>query len=383
MKKALLTLLAGLPVIALAQSGTYTIKGKVGSLNAPAKIFLYHSVNGKYQNDSTVLKNGAFEFTGPVTEPSQASLTVKRTDAPVKRGDAIDATMLYVVQGTTVVNTKDSLKKAGITGTPLNIEYKQFQAAQDRVNNKYEALEAKTKAATEEQRNSDAFKAQQASAEKAIDAEYYQVSKDFIKQHPNSVISLSALENYTYVGDYSELEPMFSHLSPAIQNSESGKKYAAQLEKLKAVALGKTAPDFAQADTNGIAVKLSSFRGKYVLVDFWASWCGPCRRENPNVVKAYSHYKDKNFTVLGVSLDRPGAKDKWLAAIHKDGLNWTQVSDLQFWKNEVAQQYGVQAIPQNFLLDPDGKIIAKGLHGDDLENKLAEIFGKTEKAKAE
>ncbi len=142
------------------------------------------------------------------------------------------------------------------------------------------------------------------------------------------------------------------------------------------MALGATAPEFAEADTAGKVISLSSFRGKYVLIDFWASWCGPCRRENPNVVKAYNTYKGKNFTILGVSLDRPNAKDKWLAAIHKDGLTWNHVSDLKFWDSKAAGLYAVRGIPQNFLLDPNGKIIGKNLRGEDLQNKLAELFGK-------
>ncbi|MGA1646596.1 MAG: peroxiredoxin family protein, partial [bacterium] len=129
-----------------------------------------------------------------------------------------------------------------------------------------------------------------------------------------------------------------------------------------------------QNDTLDQPVSLSSFRGKYLLIDFWASWCGPCRQENPNVVKVFNQFKDRGFTVLGVSLDRPGQKDKWMKAIHDDQLTWTHVSDLKFWYNAISKQYGIRAIPQNLLLDPTGKIIAKNLRGEDLVKKMATIF---------
>ena len=133
--------------------------------------------------------------------------------------------------------------------------------------------------------------------------------------------------------------------------------------------VGTVLPEFKQNDENGKSVNLSSLRGKYVLIDFWASWCGPCRAENPNVVKAFNAFKSKGFTILGVSLDQD--KAKWLDAIKKDGLTWTHVSDLKFWNNAVAQQFGIQSIPANFLIDPNGVIIAKDLRGEDLERFLA------------
>jgi peroxiredoxin len=133
--------------------------------------------------------------------------------------------------------------------------------------------------------------------------------------------------------------------------------------------------DFTQPDTTGTPISLSSFRGKYVLVDFWASWCGPCRTENPNVVESYNRFNSKNFTVLGVSLDRPGQKDKWINAIKEDNLTWTHVSDLQFWNNSVAQLYHVGSIPTNFLVDPTGKIVARNLRGPALQEKLCELLG--------
>ena len=140
----------------------------------------------------------------------------------------------------------------------------------------------------------------------------------------------------------------------------------------KKTAIGAVAPEFSMNDTEGKAIALSSLKGKVVLVDFWASWCGPCRQENPNVVKVYQKYHSKGFEILGVSLDQ--RKEDWLKAVKDDNLTWIHVSDLQYWQNAAARLYGVNAIPQSFLLDKDGKIIAKGLRGEQLEKKLAELF---------
>jgi peroxiredoxin len=146
------------------------------------------------------------------------------------------------------------------------------------------------------------------------------------------------------------------------------------LSLLEKTAVGAIAPEFTLNDTLGNPVSLSSYKGKFVLVDFWASWCGPCRAENPNVVKSYAKFHNKGFDILGVSLDDERSKQNWLNAIRHDGLTWQQVSDLKGWNNEVAKLYVIKAIPQNVLLDPSGKIIAKNLRADALEKKLTELF---------
>jgi peroxiredoxin len=172
------------------------------------------------------------------------------------------------------------------------------------------------------------------------------------------------------------VEPVFENLVSAIKQSPSGIAFKEQIETAKKTGVGVYPKNFIQKDTLGNPVSLESFKGKYVLIDFWASWCGPCRTENPNLVKAFHKYKMKGFTVLGVSLDNAGMQQAWLDAIHKDELTWTQVSDLKGWNNDVAKQYGVGAIPQNFLLDPTGKIIAKNIFGEALNKTLTELLPK-------
>ena len=196
----------------------------------------------------------------------------------------------------------------------------------------------------------------------------------FIQQRKSSYVSPFLLVVVNQLSDdIFLLERRYQSLSPEVQQSMYGKYLREVIDNGKVGAVGSEAMDFTQADTAGIPISLSSFKGKYVLVDFWASWCKPCRMENPNLVAAYERFKSKNFTVLGVSLDR--SRDAWIKAIQDDKLAWSQVSDLKFWSNAVAQQYRVQQIPQNFLIDPNGKIVGKNLRGPDLDSRLCALLG--------
>lgn len=374
MKKALLSVIAFLPVMAFAQDGTYVIQGKVGNYNAPAKMYLRYEAKGKLVTDSVKLKEGSFQFKGSVSDAPQHAylmLSQQGTGPEYK-----DYKSIFLEPGTLTVNSADSVSKATINGPKTNMDNVHYDALMKPYNDAQDALDAKVKAATSEQKSSDTFERETTTAQKALDAKQAEANKKFIQDNPDSYISLEALEMYAYNADYKDIAPLYNGLSDAVKHTKAGKEFGERLPKLKAISIGEMAPEFTEADTAGKMVSLASFRGKYVLLDFWASWCGPCRRENPNVVKAYNKYKGKNFTILSVSLDRPNGKKRWLDAIHKDGLTWNHVSDLQFWQSKVAGLYAVRAIPQNFLIDPDGKIIAHNLMGDDLEDKLAELFGK-------
>lgn len=196
----------------------------------------------------------------------------------------------------------------------------------------------------------------------------------FLQKHPNTAVSAFLLSTvWPLYNNVQQMDSWIGLLGPKAKESIFAASLEEQMGNERTLGYGQVAPDFIQADPDGKEVSLKDFRGKYVLVDFWASWCGPCRQENPNVVQAYQKYKSKNFMVLGVSLDRD--KPRWLQAISDDQLTWPHVSDLKFWQNEVAKLYKVSSIPQNYLLDPEGRIIGKNLRGAALEEFLAKTLG--------
>ncbi|ACU62575.1 peroxiredoxin family protein [Chitinophaga pinensis] len=199
---------------------------------------------------------------------------------------------------------------------------------------------------------------------------------NFIRQHPDYMVSLDALKDVIgpLPDNIKSYNALYNGLKKNIRQSEAGINTKKMIDKYMTVRVGAIAPAFTAPDTSGQNISLKDYRGKYVLIDFWASWCGPCREENPAVVKAYQQYKDKNFDILSVSLDQPGKRAEWIKAIQKDGLSWQHVSELKYWDSNVAKLYAIRSIPQNFLVDPKGKIIAKDLRGEALATKLEEIL---------
>jgi peroxiredoxin len=349
MRKFILLLVLFIPVCVWAQK-QYIVTGKIKNIQAPAKVFLsYRYKDAKKSHwDSTLVKNGAFEFRGTVTDTVMASVYVDYKGInldDIWGNNDVDEKNIYLTNNHITLTGDDSVHNAKLAGSKLNEDYY-----------KYTRLIGKT-TSDEDRRLADV---------------------EFISKNPGSYISLDqALKDFRKGNtDIGALKYLFGSLDEKVRLSSEGIEYAKYIRSLRVVANGTIAPDFALPDTGGTMVTLSAFKGKYVLVDFWASWCGPCRQENPAVVKAYNRYKDKNFTIIGVSLDGPQGKEAWLKAIRKDGLTWAQVSDLKGWDNEVAKLYDVEVIPQNFLIGPDGKVIAQGLRGNRLEKKLAKIFDK-------
>lgn len=341
----------------------FSIKGTIAGVDT-GKVYLQKVVDGRPQSiDTADVVDGTFSFSGKMELPDIRVIRLNEQD--------YIAQLFLDNSKVTVAAKKDSMQAAKITGSPSQDLFHTYLTELESVNKEMAALQDRYQKAMASQ-NMDEIKKVQIDYQAIMDnMKIY--TKNFVKEHKTSVvaayITLVQLSNQI---ESAELDSIVNGFPQEISKSEYVVKVKELADGLRKTAIGKQAPDFTMNDPMGKPIQLSSLKGKVVMIDFWASWCGPCRQENPNVVKLYQQYHDKGFEILGVSLDR--SKEDWQKAIKDDQLSWLHVSDLQYWQNNAAQLYSVNAIPQTYLLDKDGKIIAKGLRSEELAAKLSELF---------
>jgi peroxiredoxin len=359
MKQLIFVLLLA-PIGLLAQSG-FVIKGTVTGLPDASKVNLTDVNNATDTLARGTVKGGSFELKGTIKE---ANLFQLNFDGPQKK-----AILFMGNDNVTVKGNIEQVQDLEIKGSPVHDDFIAFQSTFNPLFRSLTEMNQRLSAMPNVQRNDTAMTAYMNQLDKIkATIKKFATEKKNSPVTPFMLVVTSELEQ-----DASVLEGNYSQLAAAGQQGFYGKILKQRIDDSKIGAVGSEAMEFTQNDTTGKPVTLASFRGKYVLIDFWASWCKPCRMENPNVVNMYNKFKGKNFTVLGVSLDRD--KSPWLQAIKDDHLAWTHVSDLKYWQNEVARLYKVEGIPQNYLVGPDGKIVGKNLRGEALQAKLCELLG--------
>ena len=382
MKRIIFLLSAGGSVISgfAQKTASFTINGDLSNLKAPVEwVYLTYTINNQQIKDSALVKNDSYYFSGNVTEPVMANLRARYRQSrvnttPVPFNSKRDYAIVFLEPGKTNISSVDSFANITVSGSKADAVYRQLQQMARPYDDQLEVL-YRQMAAARKDKDETAMKMLEKKIDSVDAAANENVYGNYVKNNPTAPLAMYAFRNWAgYEIDAAKIEPVFKTLPLAVQQSASGKEMQEKITIAKKTGIGQMAMDFTQNDTLGKPVALHDFRGKYLLLDFWASWCGPCRAENPQLVRAFNKFKEKGFQVLSVSLDRPGAQEKWLKAIHDDGLAWYHVSDLQFWGNAVARQYGIEAIPQNLLIDPSGKIVAKNLQGAELEKKLALIY---------
>lgn len=348
---------------------SFEIKGNIRGLKNDSLVVFVNNYdnNGARKPADTIIitaKNDVFNLKGTTSSARNAW-------ANVGGFKSRKSFSFFLEKGTIeITGNIDSLNEVSVTGTPSNNDQKRSRAVTNSIYNRILLLRAKLKTI---ENGSEEFKL----TSLAINENYDSIQAhelDFIKNNPNSLMS----GTYLYVKQdklpIDELEKLYNSLAVDVKASGFGHIVREKIKARKFVAVGNPAPDFISKDTSGNVVKLSDFRGKYVLLEFWANWCVPCRQQSPHLAKVYKEYSEKGFTILQYSIDEESAAAKWKEAIRKDQLTWTQVSDLSGFESRVAKLYGVQPIPDNFLISPDGKIVGRGLEGSDLEKMLSQLL---------
>jgi len=362
MKKFLILILS-IALFACTQQKGFKIN--VNLEGADGQILLEQRIAGEWVSvDTAEVVDGVAVLEGEVDYPGVYYISVAGERSK---------TMVFVENTTMNVSGKaDSIYLATVTGSATHDEYNVVNNRIQEISKEYMALYQESRSATAA---GDTIKAKE-----LMDKvnELYEstttLQEEFIKENPASYVTPYLLSRTQHGKEADELEAIVARLDPKLDSVQSVIDIKVKIEKLKRVAVNQIAPDFMQNDTEGNSVKFSDIYSKneLTLLDFWAAWCGPCRRENPNIVAVYNDFKDKGFSVFGVSLDRD--KDAWLKAIEDDQLTWDHVSDLAYWQNAAAQLYAVSSIPHSLLVDKTGKIIAKDKSEDELREAVAAYF---------
>lgn len=346
-RKFIITILLSvlLPPVLYAQNNKFTIEGKIKT-NSVLHGMIY-LIGKNVKPDSVPLINNSYYFAGILERPG-AAIFITWRDRPLakqlretKSALETGSSLLFLAPGNIHVEHELNFKHIKVAGSKLHSDY-------------------------------DSIRREIAVNKKNVDT----VLSTYIWQHPDSWFGFINLQQKVKVFRPQLSQKLYQNLSTNLKQYSEVTDLGKQIAAMQTSSIGKTAPDFTLNTSDGQPISLSSYRGKYVLLDFWASWCAPCRAESPTVKGVYNLYKDSGFDVLGVSLDLAPSKPQWIAAIKQDGLTWAQVSDLKGFDSDIAIKYGVHSIPANFLIDPSGKIIASNLRGYELEQKMKQLFKK-------
>ena len=355
-------------VVACNKSG-YTIEGEMKGFADGTKVYLSKiQDNNLVKVDSTEISNGAFTFEGNTEEVDYTFLEIAEKDQPLQ--------LPFILENGSIklVADKADMLKTKFSGTKNNDDLAKFNDMVYTSSSKMEKFQQDNMPKFQEASDNNdqaTIEALMGEMQKMQNELIENVNK-FIDTNKDSYAALMVLSQFANNLPQEEFKTKFNNFSQEVKSTKLGKEISDSLKALETVSVGQKAPDFKAPGVDGKEISLYENLGKVTIIDFWASWCGPCRQENPNVVKLYNQYKDKGLQIIGVSLDKEDAK--WKNAITEDQLTWIQMSNLKFWEDPIAKQYNVKSIPATFILDEKGTIIAKDLRGADLENKIAELL---------
>ncbi len=364
MKRTILLITLPLIVFACSKQTQYDISGNIKNMNK-VPVTLQKTQDGEWSTvDSAQVEFGEFSFQGKLKHPQMMRLVVGQNQGKIK--------FFAENADISIKAKKDSLSSAQVKGSQVHRKYKDFQGQLKDFNHKLEkARQAYQKAHKKEDEKA---MEQAGKRYRKISEDRRAFVKEYVGKNGDSYLAPYLTRKYlmTFL-KYKQLDSLYSNFTPKVKKTKYARSLKERRDVLKRTQIGKEYIDFTLPDTSGQAVSLSDHVGDgYVLLDFWAAWCGPCRKENPNLVDAYQKYHDQGFEIVGVSLDK--SKKAWVNAIHQDNITWPQVSDLQYWDNKASNKYGIVSIPSNFLINKEGKIVDKNLRGEKLEEKLKEIY---------